>query len=214
MLKRIEADIAERSRARNQLVILGDIIDRGPESRGVIERLRTYSFDGTSPILICGNHEEVLLRLLCGEHGILDSWLSFGGSEFLESYGLKSRDLTGMSEDAALAHVRQAIPLNHREFLESSIDTVKIGDFLFVHAGIRPHVPLSVQSQKDLRWIRQPFLDDESDHGMVVVHGHTISAKVEQRLNRIGLDTGAYHSGRLSSVGLEGGRRWFLEATT
>ena len=89
---------------------------------------------------------------------------------------------------------------------------MKIGDYLFVHAGIRPNVHLSVQSQKDLRWIRQPFLDDEGDHGMVVVHGHTISAEVEHRVNRIGLDTGAYRSGRLSAVGLEREQRWFLEA--
>ena len=212
LLERIEGDIAERGKARNQLVVLGDVIDRGPDSRRVIERLRTYSLDGTSPILLCGNHEEVLLRLLSGEHGILDSWLNFGGAEFLQSYRLNSRDLSGMSEDGALALVRQAIPPNHREFLESSIDTVKIGDYLFVHAGIRPNVHLSVQSQKDLRWIRQPFLDDEGDHGMVVVHGHTISAEVEHRRNRIGLDTGAYRSGRLSAVGLEREQRWFLEA--
>ena len=213
MLEQIEAEIAVRGEAQNQLVVLGDIIDRGPDSRRVIERLQNYLLDGTSPVLICGNHEEMLLRLLSGEQGLLNNWLSFGGAEFVQSYGIDTRKITSMTEDAAIAVVRGAIPRSHREYLEASIDTVKIGDFLFVHAGIRPNVDLSIQSQMDLRWIRQPFLDDNSDHGMVVVHGHSISADVDQRRNRIGLDTGAYRSGRLSAIGLEGDQRWFLEAT-
>jgi serine/threonine protein phosphatase 1 len=213
LLERIERDSAGRAAARTQLVLLGDIIDRGPDSRRVIERLLSYSLGGTKPILLCGNHEEVLLRVLSCERGILDSWLTFGGTEFLLSYGLDPLEFSGLSEDDALVAVGRVVPREHLKLLESSIDSVKIGDFLFVHAGIRPHVELAMQSQRDLRWIRHAFLDDPTDHGLIVVHGHTISAAVEDRANRIGLDTGAYRSGRLSAVGLEGDARWFLEGS-
>jgi serine/threonine protein phosphatase 1 len=90
-------------------------------------------------------------------------------------------------------------------------DTFRIGDYLFVHAGIRPGYPLSAQSQSDLRWIRRPFLADRSDHGFVVVHGHTISEQVDEQVNRIGIDTGAYQTGVLTALALEGERRWLLQ---
>ena len=192
--------------------MLGDFIDRGPDSRGVIERLRTWHHDQAKLVLLAGNHEEVLLRLLAGETGLLDSWLSFGGAECIASYGLDPAELHGIPERAALDRLRAAVPRDHQSFLHGFADTVKIGDYLFVHAGIRPAVHLSMQMQQDLRWIRQPFLDDERDHGFVVVHGHTISEAVVERPNRIGIDTGAYASGRLSAVGIEGTERWFLEA--
>ena len=101
----------------------------------------------------------------------------------------------------ALAVIKAAIPESHRDFIASFADTLRFGDYLFVHAGIRPGVDLSMQSQSDLRWIRQPFLDDESDHGFVVVHGHTISDEVVERPNRIGIDTGAYRTRRPDRAG-------------
>jgi serine/threonine protein phosphatase 1 len=211
LLARIERDSERRPPRKTMLVFLGDLIDRGPDSSGVIERLRTYRHDRIRPYYLAGNHEEVLLRLLNGERGILASWLRFGGSECLQSYGFDPATLAGRSETTALAMVKQAIPESHAKFLETFADTLRFGDYLFVHAGIRPKVDLALQSQTDLRWIRSPFLDDECDHGFVVVHGHTISEAVEERSNRIGIDTGAYRTGVLTALGLEGRDRWTLD---
>jgi serine/threonine protein phosphatase 1 len=106
--------------------------------------------------------------------------------------------------------VRAAVPREHREFLENLADTFRFGDYLFVHAGIRPGVAVDEQSRKDLRWIRDPFLSDAKEHGFVVVHGHTIVERAEERPNRIGIDTGAYHSGVLTALAIEDDQRWFL----
>ncbi len=97
------------------------------------------------------------------------------------------------------------------EFLESFVDTFRFGDYLLVHAGIRPGVELDQQRQSDLRWIREPFLLDNSDHGFVVVHGHTITADIDERPNRIGIDTGAYRSGVLTALAIEGSERWSVD---
>jgi serine/threonine protein phosphatase 1 len=210
MLRRIEADLNERQPKRAILLFLGDLIDRGPASCQVIERLRTYAHPRLRTLFLMGNHEEVLLRLLAAERGILDSWLRFGGTECLASYGVDASAFKSMSEREALAAVKRAIPESHRKFITDFADTARFGDYLFVHAGIRPAVDISMQSQADLRWIRQPFLDDDSDHGFVIVHGHTISDAVVERPNRIGIDTGAYRTGILSALVLEGEDRRFL----
>jgi serine/threonine protein phosphatase 1 len=214
LLAAIEADIAGRAASQNLIVFLGDLIDRGPESRGVVERLRTWQPSDGKPIFLCGNHEEILLRVLDGEPAVLSDWLRFGGSECLESYGLSPASLQLDSEAEALAKIKAAVPDDHRAFLSEFADTFRFGDYLFVHAGIRPGVEVAAQSRKDLRWIREQFLDDATDHGMVVVHGHTISASVEERPNRIGVDTGAYRTGRLTAVAIEGGERWFLDTVS
>ena len=207
----IERD-AERSPApKSLLIFLGDLIDRGPDSRGVVERLRTYRHGRLQPYFLAGNHEEVLLRLLAGERGLLEGWLKFGGAECLRSYGTDPSSLAEMNEREALSLVREAIPEEHRQFIASFVDTLRLGDYLFVHAGIRPGLDLSLQSQFDLRWIRAPFLDSEDDHGMIVVHGHTISDRVDERPNRIGIDTGAYRTGILTALAIEAERRWVLD---
>ncbi len=211
LLVKIERDIATRRRAKNVIVFLGDLIDRGPQSAQVIERLRTWQPHDARTIFLCGNHEEVLLRVLAGEATVLGDWLKFGGAQCLASYGIDAARLGDQHESVALATIRAAIPPEHRAFVESFADTFRFGDYLFVHAGIRPGLAVAAQAQKDLRWIRDPFLDDQSDHGVVVVHGHTISEQVEERANRIGIDTGAYRSGVLTAMGIEGTSRWFLD---
>jgi serine/threonine protein phosphatase 1 len=162
-------------------------------------------------MFLLGNHEEVLLRILGGEPELITKWRWFGGAECLKSYGVDPSQLTGRSEQEALEIVRNAIPKEHKEFLESFVDTCRFGDYLFVHAGIRPGVEVDQQSQTDLRWIREPFLLDDTDHGFVVVHGHTISPEVELMPNRIGIDTGAYRTGVLTALAIEGSRTWFLQ---
>lgn len=211
LLDRIAADSAARKPARTTVVFLGDLIDRGPHSAEVVERLRTYQPDFARLIFLMGNHEEVLLRIMAGETEILPDWLRFGGAECARSYGLDPVDLECREPSAALRLLRRAIPKDHLKFLSSFADTASFGKYLFVHAGIRPGVPLAKQAAPDLRWIREPFLDDRSDHGRIVVHGHTISEEVDERHNRIGLDTGAYWTGVLTAVGLEENERWFLQ---
>jgi serine/threonine protein phosphatase 1 len=193
------------------LLFLGDYIDRGPQSAQVIERLFAYHRQNIKTLFLLGNHEEVLLRVIAGDTSLLSSWLRLGGAECLQSYGVSVSEIRHKSEEVALEIIRRAIPQHHLQFLKSCIDTCRFGDYLFVHAGIRPGVPVEQQTQADLRWIREPFLSDETDHGFVVVHGHTINLEVQERRNRIGIDTGAYRTGALTALGLEGENRWSLD---
>ncbi len=203
--------MAGRLPRKTLLIFLGDLIDRGPESNEVVERLRTYRRPNVRTVFLAGNHEEVLLRLLNGERGILASWLRFGGAECLKSYGVDLNAIRGMSEARGIEAIREAFPEAHRIFLSTFADTLRFGDYLFVHAGIRPRLDLSLQNQADLRWIRSPFLEDDGDHGFVVVHGHTITDGIVERPNRIGIDNGAYRSGILTALAIEDGKRWFLD---
>jgi serine/threonine protein phosphatase 1 len=211
LLARIEADLKSHPARRTLLVFVGDLIDRGPQSAQVVERLRTYRRPGIRPVFLLGNHEEVLLRILRGDAAMVQKWCSFGGAECLKSYGVDAKRLRGLPGADAVETIRRAIPRHHVEFLEGFLDTCRFGDYLFVHAGIRPGVELEQQSQTDLRWIREPFLFDETDHGFTVVHGHTITSQVEERANRIGIDTGAYRSGVLTALVIDGSERRFID---
>ena len=211
LLAKIHADLQRRPARKTLLVFVGDLIDRGPSSAQVIERLRCYRRDGVQPMFLLGNHEEVLLRVIAGDSTVVQSWLQFGGLECLQSYGVKLAQLRGRSAEQVVEVVRAAVPREHVEFLESFGDSCRFGDYMLVHSGIRPGIEVDQQSQSDLRWIRDPFLYDETDHGFVVVHGHTITDEVEERPNRIGIDTGAYRSGVLTALGIEGTQRWLVD---
>jgi serine/threonine protein phosphatase 1 len=213
LLASVEKDLETNPVNRAFLILLGDLVDRGPDSAGVIERLRTYAHSRLRPVFLTGNHEEFFLRVLVGERGVLDTWLNYGGKECVASYGISPEQLIALPEDEATAMVRGAVPIEHRRFLESFGDTFRFGDYLFVHAGIRPGLPIEDQSRADLRWIRSPFLEDTADHGFVVVHGHTIFNAVDEQPNRVGIDTGAYKNGVLTSMVIEGAERRFLVAT-
>lgn len=213
LLERIESDNAARKPAKTVLLFLGDLIDRGPSSAQVIERLSSYQPEGFRLVFLSGNHEEVLLSILDGEMRLLPEWLRFGGAECLASYGVDQDKIRRIEPRRALPMIRDAIPAKHVEFVRAFDDTFRAGGYLFVHAGIRPGVPLEEQSQSDLRWIREPFLSDGAEHGFLVVHGHTVREEVEERVNRIGIDTGAYRHGVLTAIGLEGADRWFVQAT-
>jgi serine/threonine protein phosphatase 1 len=211
LLEKIEDDIASRPARKVLLVFVGDLIDRGPNSAQVVERLRTYEHPGVRTVFLLGNHEEVLLRIVGGEAGLITKWRWFGGGECLQSYGVESEKLVGLSDDDALGVIRAAIPAEHIEFLEGFDDSCRFGDYLFVHAGIRPGVAIDQQRQSDLRWIREQFLFDDTDHGFIVVHGHTIRPEVDVQPNRIGIDTGAYRSGVLTALAIEGSESWLLD---
>lgn len=211
LLAKIEHDLRARPAKKVLLIFVGDLIDRGPSSAQVVERLRTYSHPNVRTVFILGNHEEVLLRILAGDADLITKWRWFGGTECLSSYGVDTLKLSSMKVEEALEVIRAAIPEKHVEFLETFDDSCRFGDYLFVHAGIRPGVEIDQQKQSDLRWIREAFLFDETDHGFVVVHGHTIRPEVEVRANRIGIDTGAYQSGVLTALAIEGSESWFLD---
>lgn len=211
LLAKIDENLDRSPAKKAVLVFVGDLIDRGPSSAGVVERLRTYSRPGVKTVFLLGNHEEVLLRILDGDTSLIAQWLGFGGAQCLASYGFDPGALTAVSEADALTAIRSAIPTQHSRFLQGFADSFRFGDYLIVHAGIRPGVDLDQQLQSDLRWIRQPFLGDDRDHGFVVVHGHTITEAIDERPNRIGIDTGAYASGVLTALVIEGADRWVID---
>ena len=212
LLAKIEAENEAAPKLKTTIVFLGDLIDRGPKSAEVVERLRTYRPIGMRTEFLTGNHEEVLLRILEGEGGLVVDWLRFGGAQCVRSYGLSGSRLAKMSPSEAIETLRSTIPAEHRSFLASFTDTLRAGDYLFVHAGIRPGIALAEQAQVDLRWIRGPFLDHPSVHEVMVVHGHTISEQVDERPGRIGIDTGAYKHGVLTALVLEGEQRGIIQA--
>ena len=203
LLSRIGDDIRLHPVDTATLVFLGDLIDRGPKSAGVIARLCDSARLPADALFLLGNHEEILLRVLDGDEGVAYDWLGFGGDAFAESYGVSGIALSAMDEQRIAETLNAAIPPAHVAFLRSFGDTIRFGDYLLVHAGIRPGVAIEEQQPHDLRWIRQPFLSDAHDHGCVVVHGHTISDGVDRRANRIGIDTGAYRTGILTAAVIE-----------
>jgi len=191
------------SSTRTRIVFIGDIVDRGPNSREALYRLRDAQDRMPEIITLLGNHEEMLLRALMGDESSLRGWMRVGGAETVESFGLKP---LVEGEDAVpwIAELQRAIPDDLINWIRSWPLTARSGDYFFCHAGVRPGVPLKRQMRRDLLWARDEFLKDTRDHGAVIVHGHTISEDIELRGNRIGVDTGAYHSGKLSAVCLDG----------
>ncbi|GAA0306483.1 metallophosphoesterase family protein [Sphingomonas oligophenolica] len=212
MLNVIKWDRRQTGPARDYLILLGDVIDRGPDSRGVIERLMALSGD-VRPVFLMGNHEEMMLRVLGDEPEAVHQWLTYGGYEFAQSYGVEVGKLAALSPIDAAASIRAKVPASHLAFIEGFADSFTFGDYLFVHAGLRPGRTLAEQDTHDLRWIREEFIDDDSDHGCMVVHGHTISAQPEQMENRIGIDTGAYRTGILTALRIEGDQRRLISVS-
>jgi serine/threonine protein phosphatase 1 len=187
------------------LVYVGDYIDRGPNSSGVIDRLISGPLPGFRQHCLMGNHEAAMLDFL-REPASGAAWLDFGGMATLHSYGV-APPRVGLSTER-LETLRDALaerlPSEHLAFLRRLELSVVYGDYAFVHAGIRPGRPLAEQEADDLLWIRSPFLEATKRHEKTIVHGHTISADIEILSNRIGIDTGAYYSGCLSAVVLNG----------
>jgi serine/threonine protein phosphatase 1 len=210
LLFRIEADERTRAAADTRLIFLGDLIDRGPDSAGVVERGLEIQRSGQPVRFLMGNHEEVFLKALAGSLEALRFFIRIGGRSTILSYGIAQADYDRLDLEELSERLATLVPQDHVAFLKSFEDQIRIGDYLFVHAGIRPHVALEQQSGGDLRWIRSEFLDFRGTHGPIVVHGHTITDEVEERSNRIGIDTGAFASGRLTAIGLENDQRWYL----
>ena len=203
-IEAVRADLAAAPVERAFLVFLGDLIDRGPASNGVLELLRTADWAGITPVFLLGNHEEAMLAAYDGDLGALRNWVGFGGAETAESYGVPPVLLLREDWRGYWQAVRAAVPPEHIAFLRGFYDQFALGDYLFVHAGVRPGVAIDRQDPRDLRWIRDEFLLCPDHHGKVIVHGHTVADAPELLANRIGIDTGAYRTGRLTTLRLEG----------
>lgn len=208
----IRRDAAAAPESRKVIVYLGDYVDRGPDSAGVLSMLIDGPIDGVEQVCLKGNHEDFLLRFL-DDPGICHLWLMNGGRETLRSYGLPA-DAAGADEAAAAlsAEFRTRLPDAHLQFLRSLPLNHRAGGYLFVHAGILPGVELARQTAEDMLWIRDPFLRSSYDHGCVVVHGHTPVDAPEVRFNRINIDTGAVWSGCLTALVMHGDRWSFLRS--
>jgi serine/threonine protein phosphatase 1 len=202
MLKRIDVDLATNPIPYGIEVYLGDYIDRGPASRQVLDQLvarkRTHQ-----TVFLRGNHETYLAGFVTNP-AILDDWQRLGGLETLMSYGIKPTINADADAQARLAAaLDEALPESHRGFLEDLKSSFTCGDFFFVHAGIRPGIPLAKQRDEDLLWIRRDFLLCEEDFKKFIVHGHTPVLKPDIRQNRINIDTGAFATGRLTCLVIE-----------
>lgn len=193
------------------IIFLGDLIDRGPDSLKVLDYLHQAQKKMPGLIVLQGNHEEVLLRVLGGDQRALRNWMTYGGVQTLESMGLRP-PASGDDLDDCLARIRRAVPSALTSWLRRLPLTAESGDYFFCHAGVRPGVPLNRQKREDLLWIRDDFLEDTTPHGAIVVHGHSINPQVDMRGNRIGIDTGAYTTGVLTALYLEGDRREVIQA--
>lgn len=209
LLEHIQADRREAT-GTCVLVFLGDYVDRGPDSRAVIERL-TRPMPGFQTHFLRGNHDQVLLDFL-GDPGQYRAWSDYGANETLLSYAVAP---PRSDSDEELADLRdrflRALPAHHLAFFKATRFFVQIGDYYFVHAGTRPGIPLERQIPEDQMWIRNDFLHNSADLGVTVVHGHTPAERPFRSSRRIGVDTGAYMSGHLTAAVLEGTECRFLQ---
>jgi serine/threonine protein phosphatase 1 len=205
LLKDLRADAASAAQ-RPLLVFLGDYVDRGPDSRGVIDTILALEADGPFEVVcLRGNHEDALERVLADD-GFAPNWIANWGEATLRSYGVAAPPYGRETAEAGrvVRELAAALPASHRAFLRRCVMSLTVGDYLFVHAGVRPHVPLAEQDPNDLMWIRYAFLESDEDFGKVVVHGHTPADRPELKANRIGIDTGVYYSGVLTALRLDG----------
>ena len=203
LLARISSDIALRPTARPLYVFLGDYIDRGSASRETIDRLIEHGKTHES-VFLKGNHELIAIKCL-SDRGLFDQWLRLGGLETLVSYGVPAETLANGKQIAELQSAfHGALPQAHFRFFRDLKNSFECGDYFFAHAGVKPNVELSRQKENDLLWIRGEFLTSKDDFGKIVVHGHTPTREIEVGPNRINIDTGAFATGRLSCLVLEG----------
>jgi len=193
-------------------VTIGDYVDRGPNSKAVIDRLAQNPFP-TDFIGLRGNHDDLFQAFMCNP-AIAGDWRRIGGLETLHSYGVNIRDvMRGKNYERAAETLSAAIPQAHLEFLNSLRVSLTIGRYFLCHAGVRPGIPLELQDTDDLLWIREPFLASKLDFGKVIVHGHTPVQEPEVFPNRINVDSGIYITGRLTCAVLQGERIRFLSVS-
>jgi calcineurin-like phosphoesterase family protein len=211
---RIAADARRRAAPRKLLVYLGDYVSRGPDSRRVVEMVMGRAPPGLEAVPLKGNHEDMLLRFVAGDLDAGRHWFDYDGLDMLRDYGVVASPREAedaLAVEALRRRFAAALPAEHLAFFRGLRVSHDEGGYRFVHAGVRPGVPLAAQSDHDQMWIRGEFLGSDADLGAVIVHGHSISPAPDVRANRIGIDTGAVRSGVLTCLVLEGDRRAFLQ---
>ena len=206
----IEADDSQQGEARSTVILLGDLVDRGPESARVIDTAIEWG-DRRAVRYIAGNHEEMFVESF-EDREMLRHFLKHGGKETVLSYGIKKKRYNELTMKELQRELHALVPAAHREFLAGMEDIVIAGDYVFVHAGINPKHSIEDQKQSDLRWIRDRFLKHREPFSHVVVHGHTIFEDIEYTDYRIGIDTGAFRTGNLTALVLEGESRRLIQA--
>lgn len=213
LLQKIDDDNASRSPADIEIIFLGDLIDRGPDSAGVLDLCIALEKAGKPVRFLMGNHEEVYLKALTDQSTkMMRFFLRIGGEETLLSYDILKSDFAAMDIEELCHYISQLVPQSHIDFIQTFEEHITVGDYMFVHAGIKPGVSLKDQEPKHLRWIREDFIDHKGAHGKIIVFGHTIFDEVRERPNHIGVDTGAYKNGILTAIALEGHERWYLQS--
>lgn len=195
-----------------QVVYVGDYIDRGMNSKEVVELLANQHCFSNESIFIRGNHEQALLHFL-DDDSVGPAWLSFGGLATLASYGVAMAKMPTKRQDYIdlQQRLKEHLPEHHEQFLRKTIFSYQVGSYFFVHAGINPKYSITRQNVDDLMWIRDEFVSSKKNFEKIIVHGHTVSEKPEFRSNRIGIDTGAYASGVLTCLVLEGQEQRLLQ---
>jgi serine/threonine protein phosphatase 1 len=210
----IAIDAGMRRAERKVIVYLGDYLSRGTDSRRVVDSVREWRPNGCEIVMLKGNHEDMALRFLDGELEAGRHWFDYGGLDALAQYGVEAADRAARDDETMASlrrHFANAVPPQHLAFFRNLNVSHREGGYHFVHAGIRPGVPLVMQNEHDQMWIRKRFLESDEEHGATVVHGHSITPEPQVRHNRIGIDTGAYASGVLTCLILEGNERSFLQ---
>jgi serine/threonine protein phosphatase 1 len=212
MHEKIEADAARAEVSRKVLIYLGDYVDRGPDSRGVVDLLIREPLAGLETVHLIGNHEDFLLSFL-EDPQRARVWFMNGGDATLRSYGVEPSAVNRSENfaDGLRDSFLERLPASHLDFFNALSLSHEEGGYLFVHAGVRPGVALEHQAPEDLVWIRDEFLSSKAHHGRVIVHGHSAMRAPKSLANRIGIDTGAVYGGKLTSVVLEGPERRFIQ---
>ncbi|TIX51242.1 metallophosphoesterase family protein [Alteraurantiacibacter aquimixticola] len=213
LMAKIREDHAKRKRMPMRLIVLGDFLDRGDNSAEVLQKLRLLDQASDRVCVLLGNHESALLDCTEGNAEAQEEWLRYGGDTTLRSFDI-APPKSGESAEAFALRVTKGIGEENLDWLRDRPLSARSGDYFFCHAGVRPYIPLHRQSADDLLTIRDEFLESEVDHGAVIVHGHSIvNDGAEIRHNRINVDSGAYQTGKLTAVGLEGTAQWLVEAS-
>jgi serine/threonine protein phosphatase 1 len=211
LLDKIIKDDGERDDVESEIIFLGDLVDRGPDSAGVIDTAMKLKETLGNVRFLMGNHEEVYLAAAAGDEKSVRFFNRIGGRETILSYEITMKEYMELDMTQLARRIPELFPRNHVDFIAGFEDQIIIGDYAFVHAGVRPGVPMSEQRQKDLRWIREEFLSSQETHEKIIVYGHTINDDVVETGTRIGIDTGAYYSEKLTALALQGSERWYLD---
>lgn len=207
----IANDHERRPSIPSRIIVLGDIIDRGPDAAKMVKGCMRLTSASDRFTVLKGNHEEMMVDALRGNLYVYEKWLAFGGKETLLSFGVPKETLEGPATMHNLRIAANTVGSDTIRWMARLPLYYQHGNYLYVHAGIRPGIPLRNQHADDLLWINEEFLEDETYHGFTVIHGHTIDENgPDIRSNRIGIDTGAYRTNNLTALGIENGRTWTL----